>query len=82
MGNVFDEYAELKVKEAEKEFQKKIKATKKAARKTTEQALQEKEKATAVNLLKKGIAIETIAEVLPSLSLEFIKQLKQQLPQA
>ncbi len=82
MGNVFDEYAELKVKEAEKEFQKKIKATKKAARKTTEQALQEKEKATAINLLKKGIAIETIAEVLPSLSLEFIKQLKQQLPQA
>lgn len=63
MGNVFDEYAELKVKEAEKKFQ-------------------EKEKTTAVNLLKKGIAIETIAEVLPSLSLEFIKQLKQQLPQA
>ena len=56
MGNVFDEYAELKV--------------------------QEKEKTTAVNLLKKGIAIETIAEVLPSLSLEFIKQLKQQLPQS
>ena len=63
MGNVFDEYAELKVKEAKKEFQ-------------------EKEKTTAVNLLKKGIAIETIAEVLPSLSIEFIKQLKQQLPQS
>ena len=46
MGNVFDEYAELKVKEAEKKFQ-------------------EKEKTTAVNLLKKGIAIETIAEVCP-----------------
>ena len=63
MGNLFDEYAELKVKEAEQVFH-------------------EKEKTTAVNLLKKGIAIETIAEVLPSLSLEFIKQLKQQLPQA
>ena len=63
MGHVFDDYAELKVKEAKKEFQ-------------------EKEKTTAVNLLKKGIAIETIAEVLPSLSIEFIKQLKQQLPQS
>ncbi len=49
MGNVFDEYAELKVKEAEKEFHEKIKKNRK----------------TAVNLLKKGIAIETIAEVLP-----------------
>ena len=82
MGNVFDEYAELKVKEAEKEFQKKIKATKKAARKTTEQALQEKEKATAINFLKEGVSVETIAKALPSLSIEFIKQLKQQLPQA
>ena len=71
MGNVFDEYAELKVKEAEKEFQKK-----------EQEKEREKEKTTAVNLLKKGIAIETIAEVLPSLSLEFIKQLKQQLPQS
>ena len=67
MGNVFDEYAELKVKEAEKKFQE------------TEK---EKEKTTAINLLKKGIAIEIIAEVLPSLSLDFIKQLKHQLPQA
>ena len=82
MGNVFDEYAELKVKEAEKEFQKKIKATKKAARKTTEQALQEKEKATAINFLREGVSVETIAKALPSLSIEFIKQLKQQLPQA
>lgn len=61
MGNVFDEYAELKIKEAEKEFQERE---------------QEKEKTTAIKLLKKGIAIETITEML--LPLEFIKQLKQQ----
>ena len=56
MGNVFDEYAELKV--------------------------QEKEKTTAINFLKEGVSVETIAKALPSLSIEFIKQLKQQLPQA
>ena len=67
MGNVFDEYAELKVKEAEIEFQKKE---------------QEKEKTTAINFLKEGVSVETIAKALPSLSIEFIKQLKQQLPQA
>ena len=71
MGNVFDEYAELKVKEAEKKFQEKLQETEK-----------EKEKTTAVNFLKEGVSAETIAKALPSLSLEFIKQLKQQLPQA
>ena len=71
MGNVFDEYAELKVKEAEKEFQKK-----------EQEKEREKEKTTAVNFLREGVSVETIAKALPSLSIEFIKQLKQQLPQA
>lgn len=44
--------------------------------------VRESETKTAINLLKKGISMETIAEALPSLSLDFIKQLKQQLPQA
>ena len=33
-------------------------------------------------LLRRGLSIEAIAEVLPSLSVDVIKQLKQQLPQA
>jgi lysyl-tRNA synthetase class I len=75
MTNVFEEYAkeyaegyaEERVKEAKKEAQREF---------------HEREKTTALKLLKKGMSIETIAEVLPSLSLDFIKQLKQQLPQA
>ena len=47
-----------------------------------EQKVQEAEKTTASNLLKRGLSIEAIAEVLPSLSVDVIKQLKQQLPQA
>jgi predicted transposase/invertase (TIGR01784 family) len=71
MTNVFEEYAEERakerVKEAQREFQKES---------------QEKERATALNFLKEGVSVETIAKALPSLSLDFIKQLKQQLPQA
>jgi hypothetical protein len=67
MTNVFEEYAEERAKERVKEAQKEF---------------HEREKITALKLLKKGMSIETIAEVLPSLSLDFIKQLKQQLPQA
>ena len=47
-----------------------------------EKAFQEEKKTTASNLLKRGLSIEAIAEVLPSLSVDVIKQLKQQLPQA
>ena len=36
----------------------------------------------AVFMLKKGIAPKEIAEILPSLSLDFIRQLQQQLKQA
>ena len=44
--------------------------------------VQEAEKTTANNLLKEGLSIDFIAKVLPSLSVDVIKQLKQQLPQA
>lgn len=47
-----------------------------------EQKVQEAEKTTANNLLKEGLSIDFIAKVLPSLSVDVIKQLKQQLPQA
>jgi hypothetical protein len=60
MSNVFEEYAEEKVKEATAEV----------------------ETSAAMKLLKKGIPVETILEALPSLSMDFIKQLKQQLPQS
>lgn len=47
-----------------------------------EEKVQEAEKTTANNLLKEGLSIDFIAKVLPSLSVDVIKQLKQQLPQA
>ena len=47
-----------------------------------EEKVQEAEKTTASNLLKEGLSIDFIAKVLPSLSVDVIKQLKQQLPQA
>ena len=67
MLSVFDEYAEQKVQQREKEL---------------ELVHQEEKKTTASNLLKEGLSIDFIAKVLPSLSVDVIKQLKQQLPQA
>jgi predicted transposase/invertase (TIGR01784 family) len=76
MSNVFEEYAEEyaaeKVKQVRAEMEVEAKATAKA----------EVETSTAMKLLKKGIPVETILEALPSLSMDFIKQLKQQLPQS
>ncbi len=46
------------------------------------QKVKESETKTAINFLKEGVSAEIIAKALPSLSLDFIKQLKQQLPQA
>ena len=71
MLSVFDEYAEQKVQEREKELEL-----------AYQQRDKEKDSSTASNLLKEGFCIEFIAEVLPSLSVDAIKQLKQQLPQA
>ncbi len=69
MSNVFDEYAEQYAEQKVREVEKKFQET-------------EKEKTTAINFLKEGVSVEIIAKALPSLSLDFIKQLKQQLPQA
>ena len=71
MLSVFDEYAEQKVQQREKELEL-----------VHQQREKEKDSFTASNLLKRGLSIEAIAEVLPSLSVDVIKQLKQQLPQA
>ena len=42
----------------------------------------ERDAKAAAIMLKKGIAPKEIAEILPSLSLDFIRQLQQQLKQA
>jgi hypothetical protein len=65
-----------------KEEQKGVAAMTNVFEEYAEERVKETAKETALKLLRKGISIETIAEVLPSLSLDFIKQLKQQLPQA
>ena len=64
MSSVIEEYTNKRLEEAAKEAERK---------------LQETLKETAINFLKNGVSVELVAKSLPSLSLELIQQLKQQL---
>lgn len=68
MSSVIEEYTNKRLEEAAKEAERKL-----------ERKLQETLKETAINLLKNGASVELVAKSLPSLSLELIQQLKQQL---
>lgn len=62
-----------------KESQKEVNTMSSVIEEYTNKRLEEALKETAINFLKNGASVELVAKSLPSLSLELIQQLKQQL---